>query len=330
MLLVAGHQPPALAVSNNNSICHAFQTSPAHAHLCEPFCGAAFDRALDAGAPVHYRCHAGLNCFAMPVRLNTAPPLAVIGGRAFLRSADYRALAERIRTGDLADLLTPELFHNVIFASRQDLDELAARVGELAGEFGASLPTKATARRRSEALPEESEREAATTTAEAVEEETATAVSEHLAGAAEAAIYPRYFPPGVTLKDACRSAVEQLANTYKLESLALMLRVEEGFAANYVTGKFVTQHPRVSLKAKEIKLLQAATHGESIAVPVGGRTSSRHEDAAELFPLMVGVEIKGALLVGDKKLDDAKRHALADFLSPTCAAARSATAARGT
>ena len=28
LLLVDGYQPPALAISNNNSICHAFQSSP--------------------------------------------------------------------------------------------------------------------------------------------------------------------------------------------------------------------------------------------------------------------------------------------------------------
>ncbi len=53
LLLVEGHQPPSLAVSNNNSICHAFQTSPAHAHRCEPFCGVAYERALKEGGPVH-------------------------------------------------------------------------------------------------------------------------------------------------------------------------------------------------------------------------------------------------------------------------------------
>ena len=61
LLLVEGHQPPSLKVSNNNSICRAFQSSPAHAHLCEPYCGVAFDRAQEAGRAEHYRCHAGLH-----------------------------------------------------------------------------------------------------------------------------------------------------------------------------------------------------------------------------------------------------------------------------
>src|SRR5205085_7700560 len=138
LLTVEGRQPPSLAVANNNSICHAFQSSPAHAHLCQPDCGEAHFRAQSAGGVVEYRCHAGLHCVTVPVRLTTEKPLAVIGGRCFLRVADYRALAERIRAGDLTDLLSADLFSNVIFGARQDLDDLAARVAESAREFAAS------------------------------------------------------------------------------------------------------------------------------------------------------------------------------------------------
>src|ERR687892_324894 len=62
LLLVGGHQPPALAISNNNSICHTLQTSPEHVKLCDSYCGIAHLRAVSAAAPVHYKCHAGLHC----------------------------------------------------------------------------------------------------------------------------------------------------------------------------------------------------------------------------------------------------------------------------
>src|SRR5918911_527624 len=100
VLLVDGHQPPQLTIVNNNSICETFQTSPAHAHLCDPYCGEAFKRAQEAGTVTHYRCHAGLHCFAMPVDLGTPQTLAVIGGRALLAGEDYRVLLDRFRTGD--------------------------------------------------------------------------------------------------------------------------------------------------------------------------------------------------------------------------------------
>ena len=135
LLTVEGRQPPELAVSNNNSICQAFQSSSSHAHLCQPDCGEAYLRAAEADEAVQYRCHAGLQCFAAPVQIGGKKTRAVIGGRCFLRVADYRALAERIRAGDLTDLLSAEIFANVIFASRQDLDDLAERVEESARSF---------------------------------------------------------------------------------------------------------------------------------------------------------------------------------------------------
>jgi diguanylate cyclase (GGDEF)-like protein len=135
LLLVDGYQPPALAIANNNSICEALQSSPEHVGLCDPFCGLAHSRAVDANSITHYRCHAGLQCFAMPVGLDEQQQLVTIGGRAFVSSSDYRELAERFRSGDLQELFSEELFRNVIFADEADLDHAALRVAKAARDF---------------------------------------------------------------------------------------------------------------------------------------------------------------------------------------------------
>jgi diguanylate cyclase (GGDEF)-like protein len=135
LLLVEGYQPPALSIANNNSICEALQSSLEHVGLCDPFCGAAHSRAVNANAITHYRCHAGLQCFVMPVKIDSQRQLAVIGGRAFVSSSDYRELAERFRSGDLQALSSEDLFRNVIFADEADLDHAALRVARAAGEF---------------------------------------------------------------------------------------------------------------------------------------------------------------------------------------------------
>src|ERR1043166_4087983 len=134
LLLVEGHQPPALVVTNNNSICHALQSSPDHVKLCDPFCGEAHARARAAKAITHYRCHAGLQCFAMPIELDERE-LVAIGGRAFVHSADYRALVERFRSGDLKGLFSEEVFQNVIFADEADLDHTALRLTQAMTRF---------------------------------------------------------------------------------------------------------------------------------------------------------------------------------------------------
>ncbi|MEK6283194.1 MAG: diguanylate cyclase [Acidobacteriota bacterium] len=128
VLLVDGYQPPALVVSNNNSICHAFQSSPEHVGLCDPFCGDAHRRAVGAGSRVDYKCHAGLHCFTMPVQIGKRQDLAVIGGRAFVSGADYRSLVERFRAGELNELLSRNPFENVIFAEPQRLEQLARKL----------------------------------------------------------------------------------------------------------------------------------------------------------------------------------------------------------
>ena len=128
LLLVDGHQPPAVVVSNNNSVRHTFQTSPEYAQLCDPYCGAAHSRAIKAGGVVEYKCHAGLSCFAKPVELSTKRKLAVIGGRAFVKSSDYQQLMERFRTGDLQSIASEEMFANILFSESQRVGEMAERV----------------------------------------------------------------------------------------------------------------------------------------------------------------------------------------------------------
>ena len=314
LLLVEGHQPPSLAVSNNNSICHAFQSSPAHAHLCEPFCGMAYERAVTSGESAHYRCHAGLHCFATPVPLGAEKPLALIGGRAFLHSSDYRSLAERIRTGDLTDLLSSDVFRNVLFALRQDLDELSTRVEEAAAELSKRTPApESPGGGGAPRVPE--------APVKATKADVPTATKAGVPGAAQSgpveaiefAGMGRVGTPSGSLKETCNRAVSALAGEHGINSLALMLRADDSFFPVCTTGVFRKKPPRVSLTAKEIKLLLAATRGESIAVPAGGRTTSKHEEAVELFPLVVGDEIKGALLIGDIDLGDEQREALSAF-----------------
>jgi diguanylate cyclase (GGDEF)-like protein len=147
VLLVDGHQPPAIVASNNNSICHAFQTSAEYVGLCDPYCGDAHRRAMSAGTVVQYKCHAGLQCFTMPVQIGQEENLAAIGGRAFVSGADYRSLVDRFRAGELNDLLSSRPFENVIFAESHRLDQLSTRLEKAARHFEVA-PDVAVATRR--------------------------------------------------------------------------------------------------------------------------------------------------------------------------------------
>jgi diguanylate cyclase (GGDEF)-like protein len=332
ILLVEGHQPPALHVSNNNSICRAFQSSPDHVRLCDPFCGVAHERAIKAQGVAHYRCHAGLHCFAMPVELDAKRQLAVIGGRAFLTSADYRALAERFRIGDLQDLLSGEIFQNVIFAARQDLDGLASRieettrnlsVGKHAGQVVSSSPVV-----KHEAVPVNIQPEEAPAkikderaARDSVLDEQAVRQS---ADTRSALLHNRYFQAESDFKDACNSALEVLAGKHKLVSLALLLRERGTFVPACFKGRFkdITVHVEIGLKdarlfatakAASSLVLRETNEGFKPAGAIRKQMAEAHEKTAELFPLIVGDEVKAALLVGDSELTDEKRRAISAY-----------------
>jgi diguanylate cyclase (GGDEF)-like protein len=161
LLLVDGHQPPAVVVSNNNSVCHAFQTSPEHAELCDPYCGAAHSRAIKAGGIVEYKCHAGLSCFAKPIEIGNKRNLAVIGGRAFVKSSDYQQLRERFRTGDLRSIASDEVFSNVLFAEPQRLHEMAERLDRAVQRLRAASSNGARTKQSAVAQPAAAAKEAA-------------------------------------------------------------------------------------------------------------------------------------------------------------------------
>jgi len=144
VLLVNGHQPPAIVVSNNNSICRAFQSSPKHVKLCDPYCGNAHGKAMEAGTSVEYKCHAGLHCVVTPIEIEGRANLAVIGGRAFVKSEDYQSLISRFRTGDLQALASDELFANIIFADRQRIRDFAVLVEKAARRFRPIIVPKST------------------------------------------------------------------------------------------------------------------------------------------------------------------------------------------
>jgi diguanylate cyclase (GGDEF)-like protein len=333
LLLIEGHQPPALLVSNNNSICRAFQSSPDYVQLCDPFCGVAHERAVKAQGVVHYRCHAGLHCFTMPVGLDEKRQLAVIGGRAFLTSADYRALAERFRTGDLQDLLSGDIFQNVIFAARQDLEDLARSIeettkrlskGQRTGMSATTPPPpvskpEAAEVSQAEGVPAKLKHEKSAEGA-ALEEQPAR----QDADSRSALLHTRYFQAESDFKQACTSALEVLAGKHKLVSLALLLRERGTFVPACFKGRYEEIPVHIEIGLKDARLFATAKAATSLVLresPEGFKPAGTirkqlaevPEKTAELFPLIVGDEVKAALLVGDTELTDERRRAISTY-----------------
>ncbi len=121
-----------------------------------------------------------------------------------------------------------------------------------------------------------------------------------------------YFPSGITFKESSRTAVRLLAENHNLKAVALLRRVDETFVSAYATGRFKSVRLRIPVDAQDARLLAAWRQNQSLIVH-DDSAESDGEAAAMLFPLVVGDEIKGALLVGDAPLDETTHRALSDY-----------------
>jgi diguanylate cyclase (GGDEF)-like protein len=115
-------------IENDGSLCQAMRVARASAPLCAADCGCAFERASHAGKLVHFKCHAGLSCFATPVDVE-GERIVILGGRVFTSTRDYdRFLSEY----ELNDDVRGDMLRNVNFVDSRDLEHSAALIDSTA------------------------------------------------------------------------------------------------------------------------------------------------------------------------------------------------------
>ncbi|HEY7544248.1 MAG TPA: PocR ligand-binding domain-containing protein, partial [Blastocatellia bacterium] len=107
-------------IENDNSVCQAMRVSAEHSRLCFADCAKAYSNAVAEGRPIEFRCHAGLHCFAAPIKVEKQN-LVVLGGRAFTSTAEYSQFLTRYN--DLAAVATGEGLRNVKFLDSRELRE---------------------------------------------------------------------------------------------------------------------------------------------------------------------------------------------------------------
>ncbi|HET9529430.1 MAG TPA: diguanylate cyclase [Blastocatellia bacterium] len=139
-------------IENDNSICRAMRVSPEHAKLCAADCSKAFAAATAEGSPVEYQCHAGLRCFAIPVRVDRQQ-LVVLGGRAFARSSEYADFL--VRYADMEAVQNGDCLKNIHFASADELRAAADLVASTVNyHFRAAPRLDSKSRDKAEASPD--------------------------------------------------------------------------------------------------------------------------------------------------------------------------------
>ncbi|MEO8073911.1 MAG: diguanylate cyclase [Acidobacteriota bacterium] len=113
-VIVVDENSKVIDEANNNSICKILYSSAEFSSECDKFCGKAFEMANRAGKTVEYKCYAGLECRAVPVKIDEKIKFVAIVGRAFTKTSNYREAAERAFSGDWKKFPLTKFFENVL------------------------------------------------------------------------------------------------------------------------------------------------------------------------------------------------------------------------
>jgi diguanylate cyclase (GGDEF)-like protein len=319
-IVIVDENARELDSANNNSMCRSLYYSDEFAPKCAEFCGKAFEKAFEAGGAVDYECYAGLACRAIPVSTDDVKRV-VITGRAFVKSENYRIATGRAIEGDWQDFDAGDLFENVLIeGSASTFEKLSADIAK-AGEndirelIGTEAPGLAEPQPAPPAEPKPADDIASLIEKFHLESGPPQVDDKSRRRGAqdseEVAAWRSLFGSllRLTYPQARIAIVDYLSKRYSITSITWFERENGGLQNILATGSMKAQPVRLRLSADDPRLLQAAEKEISIKLKNKGSKA----DALDLFPVAVGGEIRCALLVGDKPMNDEKRSQLAHF-----------------
>lgn len=308
-----------LASSNNNSMCRALYASAEFAPECARFCGRAFEMAAEAGKAVDYECHAGLACRVVPVT-DGETRRAVITGRAFVRSDNYRIATSRAIEGDWQGFAAGEFFENVLMeGSAATFDKLSRQI-EKAGEAEKNQilginPTVPPAKK-----PETSADISAQIGKFHLESGRVSPVEENPSGlqiedAGEIAVWRSLFGSLLrsTYPEARVAIFDYLSRRYGLVSMTWFEHIDDRMENVLATGKMKDQPIRLKISPGDVRLMNAAKKEIALELRSRGANDPLEFGVVSLFPIAVGGEIRCALAIGDRLENGDKKHQLARF-----------------
>jgi len=318
-IVVAGENSPRLTESNNNSMCRILYNSEEFAPECEKFCGRAFEMATQAEKAVEYKCYAGLNCLAVPVKTETNQLVAIVG-RTFLRAEDYRSATTRAISGDWQRFPPTKFFENVLLSnSIQNLETAAKRLENLSAEEKGALDEIAEKQTQKS---EDSEKAQTNEIAELAEQfhnaaEQTAIVSEKLTRqnseeAEEISEWRSILGSLLNLSyaQACDSILQFVSKRYSTSSLAWLERKGNRLEAVFASGQLHSKQMQLSISADDEQLLDAVKREISLELRERQDGSETTEpQTIRLFPIAIGGEIRSALIVGDEiSSENTTRH----------------------
>jgi len=293
-IVMADEHSSALSKSNNNSICEILYNSDRFAPECEKFCGKAFEWATEAGKTVGYKCYAGLNCLAVPMKKEEKQFVAITG-RAFTKADDYRDATERAIEGDWKQFSPNEFFENVLLVnSKENLEKLARKIqsskSEVYSQKGFTLDNE----------PQTTNRVQRTTDDISSKSRNPQPNSNHWHSLFGSLLDLSY-------RQACFLTLQFVADRYSMKHLAWLERKDDKLEAIYAKGILKDRELQVGMPADDERLLDALRNEVSLELRERqpGKTAEKPQ-MIRLFPVAVGDEIRSALVVGDEIGDKEK------------------------
>ncbi len=311
--------------SNNNSICQNLTASEEFARKCEKFCGSVFTNTMKEGKALKYKCHAGLECVAVPLEVSEGKKLVAITGRAFTKSIDYRKATERAISGDWSKFPPSKFFENILMtSSSRNIEDLAKRLTNLSGnekKLLNELNQDDFSKTDSPAsIQTESEKQIILKTVETItlkqNELNAEIFNNQSAELKEVNEWRSLFSSllDLTYKQACLSILQFLKDRYGISSMAWLENNENRLETILATGDLEKQKIQINMASDDKRLLKAVRENSSIELRERKKTEKEgDQQIIRLFPITVGGRIQSGLILGDKLEDEKINHQISKF-----------------
>jgi diguanylate cyclase (GGDEF)-like protein len=327
-----------VAMSNDNSICRALNPPDTFVGACAQDCGRAFDRTREAGAPIDFECHAGLQCRSVPLGTGNKQ-LVAITGRTFVKASNYRQATARAITGDWSSFPPTKIFENVILSgSVNELNRLDRQVSELNNELFANTGkrTKEVTVQKVEPANVEPSPAAPPSGRQTPDPFESSLLNyklepEHAPGEGQIdpfassmmnfrlesiqSIQPhdiadreawRSFIPSllkVSYKLACRRILEFLSRHYGIESSLWLQREAGEFETAAVYGEFEDKPVRFGITPDDKRIRAAVRDDSPIVLKERQTDADKKARLIQLFPVVIGGEVRNALGVAREQMD---------------------------
>lgn len=311
-----------LRVFNNNSICESLNPDGILSEKCAQFCGNSLKRSDESEGTLRFVCHAGLECRAFPANVDGSRA-AVIVGRTFTRSENYRRAAARATSGDWTRLPVSSLFGNVLLSgSATQLDKVCEKAKKVAKKYEAIAPQRPQPIRQEEkiALPvkvtpavekvnvrSEIQKAELPNAPQFAEPESFNSVSKDEVGAW------RSFYSSILTKDyltACEAIIQFVADQYHLDSVAWLSSYGNKFERSAAIGLMRQSKIIVGISTNDERLIEAANSELPLELSERRKDGSLSRSLL-IFPLRVGDQINSALTTIDPIQNEAIRHQIA-------------------